>query len=349
MVFVAAKGLQTVFWLLLIYPHILDHRNLFTLSIVIFSAGGALEAVSQLLILGMYSNRVKVNYIIMAGFSCAGAVILNLFGSDLRFLLAFLSLQGVLFFLYPAYVLWMNRIGSPLQKLMGLMYMFIIVVFMIRAGVFISEHNLERVIIERIIALFYIAAYLFIFLGSAGFMLLLREQSYIELERVATYDELTGILNRRSFMLRSRSLIAEVAGEGQPYSFLLLDIDHFKNVNDTYGHDAGDKVLRNFTAAMERVLGREDLFGRFGGEEFAVLLPRAGEAASGEIAERLRTSILEADVNGMQINYTVSIGVVTVIPTERISLNTLFKICDKALYQAKKHGRNCVMRVMVQY
>lgn len=102
------------------------------------------------------------------------------------------------------------------------------------------------------------------FLGTAGFMLLSREQSYAELERVTTYDELTGVLNRRAFVLRAQPLIAAAAKEKMPFSFMLLDVDHFKQVNDTYGHDTGDRVLQDFARRIEHQLGSGDLFGRFG-------------------------------------------------------------------------------------
>jgi diguanylate cyclase (GGDEF)-like protein len=121
-------------------------------------------------------------------------------------------------------------------------------------------------------------------------------------------------------------------------------VDHFKSVNDTYGHDTGDKVLRDFASKIEQQLRGGDLFGRFGGEEFAVLLHRADEKTSDEIAERLRTAVLGATINGAPLDYSVSIGIITVHSSERISLNALYKLSDMALYQAKKKGRNCVVR-----
>jgi diguanylate cyclase (GGDEF)-like protein len=125
---------------------------------------------------------------------------------------------------------------------------------------------------------------------------------------------------------------------------MLLDVDHFKQVNDTYGHDTGDKVLRDFARRIEGQLGNGDLFGRFGGEEFAVLLHRSDEEASDETAERLRRSVLDATIEGMSLPYTVSIGLITIVSGERVPLNTLYKLSDTALYQAKQRGRNCVVR-----
>jgi diguanylate cyclase (GGDEF)-like protein len=164
------------------------------------------------------------------------------------------------------------------------------------------------------------------------------------MERVATYDELTGILNRRSFVLRARPLIAASTIKKLPYSFLLLDVDHFKSINDTYGHNMGDQVLADLASTIEQQLGNGDLIGRFGGEEFAVLLHRADEKSSDVIAEGMRTAIIGSIIHGVPLHYTISIGVITIESGERFSLNNLYKLCDTALYQAKKKGRNCVVR-----
>jgi diguanylate cyclase (GGDEF)-like protein len=164
------------------------------------------------------------------------------------------------------------------------------------------------------------------------------------MERVATYDELTGILNRRSFVLRARPLITASTMKKLPYSFLLLDVDHFKSINDTYGHNMGDQVLADLASKIEQQLGNGDLIGRFGGEEFAVLLHRADENSSDVIAEGMRTAVTGSIIHGVPLHYTISIGVITIESGERLSLNNLYKLSDNALYQAKKKGRNCVVR-----
>jgi len=343
--YIAAKCLQIVFWSLPLLPYDLYHTTLAQTGMIVYLLGGALEAVSLLFLLGMYNNRVKIGYIVLAGCSLSGVLLLNAAGSPEGTLIAFVSFMGVLYMLYPAYSLWRNRTVSPLQKLMGLMYAFVIIVFLLLSVVLLySQKNLHLFFYERIQLLYFAAMYLLMVLGSAGFMLLFREQSYIELERVATYDELTGILNRRAFILRARSLLAKAAVERVPISYLLLDIDHFKNVNDTFGHDTGDKVLRDFTVKIELGLGQGDLFGRFGGEEFAILLYGADEKTADGIAAQLCTSIRETVINNVALPYTVSIGVITTVPGQRVSLHALYKSADRALYRAKRKGRNCVVR-----
>jgi len=180
-------------------------------------------------------------------------------------------------------------------------------------------------------------------IGNIGFILMAKEKSDLELTKVATYDELTDIFNRRAFLLRAKENISLFARRKEPISFFLIDLDNFKKINDVYGHFAGDMVLKDFAVKIKGQLRVFDLFGRIGGEEFTVLLPGTNEEGALEIAERLRKSAENASVNvGSDhiIKYTISIGIVTVIPDENTSINTLYKISDDALYVAKRNGRN---------
>ncbi|ULO08668.1 GGDEF domain-containing protein [Paenibacillus sp. 19GGS1-52] len=343
--FVAAKCLQISVLILLLLKDFIDSRITATLSSLLGLAGGTTEALAILMLLGVYTTKVKRYYYLLAGFSAAVILFLIIPVSDqVQLRIAMASLLGSLFIIYPVYCLLTKGKDSPLQKVMGLLYCIVMMVLIIGAVVGFISVPLNTHFSQLLNWFFYIGLYLLMFLGTAGFTLLSREQSYVELERVATYDELTGILNRRAFVLRARPLIAAAAKEGIAFSFLLLDVDHFKNVNDTYGHDTGDRVLKDFASKIEQQLANGDLFGRFGGEEFAVILHRADEQASDEIAERLRTAILGAVINGVPLHYTVSIGVITVVSTERFTLNNLYKLSDTALYQAKQKGRNCVVR-----
>jgi diguanylate cyclase (GGDEF)-like protein len=125
---------------------------------------------------------------------------------------------------------------------------------------------------------------------------------------------------------------------------LLFDIDRFKNVNDTYGHTAGDQVLLDITARVKRLLGENDLFVRYGGDEFGLLLPGVDEAASDAIAELIIEAPAGAENRGLPAPYTISIGVLTVVPDPHTQLKTLYAACDQALYSAKHSGRNGAVR-----
>ncbi len=170
------------------------------------------------------------------------------------------------------------------------------------------------------------------------------ERLTAELEKAANTDSLTQLANRRYFRARLESEIANVKRHGSPLSVLLFDLDNFKNVNDSYGHDVGDRVLQvigNITLDFKRV---PDVAARLGGEEFALLLPSTDISGALHVAQRLRQTIQDhviSDRHNNPIRVTVSIGVATVNP-ERPNSDRTLTDADRALYRAKHAGRNRV-------
>jgi diguanylate cyclase (GGDEF)-like protein len=131
---------------------------------------------------------------------------------------------------------------------------------------------------------------------------------------------------------------------GNPLSIFMMDIDFFKRVNDTHGHKVGDIVLKKLAEICQQTLREVDVIGRLGGEEFAILLPETGKIESTEAAERLREAIENAKVSlesGLPLQFTVSIGVSSLLSKED-NIDVLLNCADKALYRAKKSGRNRV-------
>lgn len=163
------------------------------------------------------------------------------------------------------------------------------------------------------------------------------------LARLATTDELTGLPNRRDFMVRLDEEFARTGRYATPASILMLDIDHFKQVNDTHGHAVGDLLLQSFAELLREKLRRPDIVGRLGGEEFAILLPNTPCRGAYEIAERLRLAIAAMRVPsvGGEIYCTVSIGVCD-LQHEASSASEALNRADRALYRAKSSGRNRV-------
>ena len=161
------------------------------------------------------------------------------------------------------------------------------------------------------------------------------------LEYLATTDSLTGIFNRRSFMAAAQQELARYRRHQRPFSIVSLDLDHFKNINDTYGHQTGDQALRAFADLVSRVGRREDTFGRVGGEEFGLLLPETGLAEALQAAERLRRhcQALDIKVDDGHLPLTFSAGVAEVGPGDA-DLDSLMRRADRALYRAKQAGRN---------
>lgn len=165
------------------------------------------------------------------------------------------------------------------------------------------------------------------------------------LERLATYDVLTGALTRAIFLQRGGMILSQPE-RWAPVSVLMLDIDRFKQINDTYGHAAGDKVLVAFSELACQSLRERDLFGRIGGEEFAVVLPNTPPDQAWLVAERLRANVEKlaialADCRSLGI--TVSIGLAHDPQTKPESLDRLLAAADHALYNAKNGGRNRIM------
>lgn len=159
----------------------------------------------------------------------------------------------------------------------------------------------------------------------------------------ADHDGLTGIPNRRAFDARLDAVIRSYHRYGRPFSLILLDVDHFKRINDTYGHEAGDAVLRAVAARVAGSVRDVDFAARYGGEEFAVLLPETGLAGAVETADRLRRSVAEFPVEwrGIEIPVTISLGVAAV-PECVANARDVLGAADQALYASKKAGRNRV-------
>jgi len=161
-----------------------------------------------------------------------------------------------------------------------------------------------------------------------------------EVQRLATTDGLTGLHNRRHFFELAE---AEVDGGARPLSAILADIDHFKAVNDTWGHAAGDEVLSAIGALLLRVAGDHGFVGRYGGEEFAVMLPGMGLAGARDLAEQLRLAVSEEAVptaSGL-LQVAISLGVAELRPGTE-DLGDLLGEADARLYEAKEAGRNRV-------
>jgi two-component system cell cycle response regulator len=177
----------------------------------------------------------------------------------------------------------------------------------------------------------------------------LRRMRYIEYIRasfdetleLAVTDQLTGVYNRRFLANQGSRLIDEARSDGTPLTCLMIDVDHFKLVNDTYGHDIGDDVLREISKRLTISVRGSDLVSRFGGEEFCVLMPRSGRHDAHDIARRVLSEVNKTPIKaagGLNLDVTVSIGVSVL--TEADNLASLLKRADDALYRSKENGRN---------
>jgi diguanylate cyclase (GGDEF)-like protein len=178
--------------------------------------------------------------------------------------------------------------------------------------------------------------------GSAFLLLTMtKERAEAQHKRAAVIDPLTGVPNRRGFMDRAEGVLARCREVGHPVSVLLFDLDHFKRINDTYGHQAGDDVLVEFCRAAQSRFGPDDVFARLGGEEFVCMLPGTKLQAAFGIAERIRRDFDGAGGGAADVQATVSVGISNSLDAGG-ELAALLGAADKALYRAKAKGRNRV-------
>ncbi len=178
------------------------------------------------------------------------------------------------------------------------------------------------------------------------------ERELRRLQKLVFYDELTGVLNRRGFKDEAEKAFRVVYPSARhqnrrtpmPVRFCILftDIDNFKKINDTFGHEVGDKALKRIGAALRKTLRSEDLFGRWGGEEFVVALLWARAAQARMVAERIRRNIeqINLKVKNRRVPVTASIGIA--LHSREKDIFELIQTADKAMYRAKKLGKNRV-------
>ncbi len=168
-------------------------------------------------------------------------------------------------------------------------------------------------------------------------------EMYEKVEDLSNVDGLTGLYNRRYFQLTLERMLMEASRTGHPLSMIMLDIDHFKRVNDTYGHKAGDDVIRFLSRTLKNNIRKVDIAARYGGEEFVVLLHNTNVEGAARLAEKIRILVKDATINadGSTLNITSSFGVSS-YPSLSMSTGDLVKNSDQALYYSKENGRNMV-------
>jgi diguanylate cyclase (GGDEF)-like protein len=181
-------------------------------------------------------------------------------------------------------------------------------------------------------------------LTTVGFLLMCTERSQAELDRAAHMDYLTGICNRRAIEDLARRAIAAARRHGMPMAIMIVDIDHFKRINDEHGHECGDIALVEAVRRLRESLRAEDLVGRLGGEEFVAVMPNTDGVAALAAAERVRAAFAEApmQIGGHEIAVTITAGV-AVLTAEDQLFSHLLRRADRAMYAGKNAGRNQVM------
>ena len=171
-----------------------------------------------------------------------------------------------------------------------------------------------------------------------------RKQAQAALERLATIDTLTGLANRRYFLELAERAFYQAQRYNRPLSVVMIDVDNFKHINDTFGHAAGDQVLASLASRMQQVLRRSDILGRYGGDEFAVVLPETGQEGARRMTERLRAAVAHTNqmLSTVDVPVSLSVGVSSSFGLTGVTLDQLLQRADKALYTSKQSGRDRV-------
>lgn len=351
-IFISARLFEAFAWVALLLQGFMYAAACILIGNTFLILANIMQIFSFLKIKNRYNNSIRRGYFAVAVISILLFFIYTLvYAASGGIRIAIMSALMVAMWSYPVYVLLKDKNASFLQRVVGCLYVVELVFLAARAyeGL-IFDTSMSLLSTNPYNVLFFFGLYLIMLTGNIGFILMAKGKTDLELMKAAKYDELTDIFNRREFLMRARKTVSLYARKKEPISFLMLDLDHFKKVNDVYGHTAGDWVLKAFAGMLKRELGPHNLFGRLGGEEFAVVLPGTSEEEALKIANRLREMAENESVSvgsDTEIKYTVSIGSVTTIPNDSTSADTLYKAGDEALYTAKMKGRNRVESFMM--
>ena len=164
------------------------------------------------------------------------------------------------------------------------------------------------------------------------------------IEQLSMTDGLTGLLNRRTLMEKLAYEADSARRYQHPISLVLCDVDDFKKINDSFGHQIGDEALKNVSTALQRLVRTTDIIGRYGGDEFIVVLPESGREGATHFSGRLMAALLPHNLppSSTKIELSLSIGVAVMVPGAPVSAEELLRLADEALYEAKKSGKNCI-------
>jgi diguanylate cyclase (GGDEF)-like protein len=327
-------GLAQLFWWLA--PQF-ELRLLEALSASVWLGGVALEVGANCLFFGYTRWRRSLYLFALPGWVTVSYAVAT--GASRLQLTELISFIIALYVFCAAVVLLRPREAPLLQRIIGINN----IVFALAIWAWLGfEGGYPGTSATPVIGLAYVASYLLMIVNGFGFLLLCKQKDDAQMRRLATIDSLTGMLNRRAFFERADNARQLAMRLRKPIALLMLDIDHFKQLNDGFGHACGDEALRMFADTARGALRDHDLIGRLGGEEFALALPGTTLDGALEAAERLRLAVAHAPMLGCAPTYrmTVSIGVVMIDAFEE--LTAALARADHALYAAKTGGRNRV-------
>ncbi len=336
--FLLGRVLQAAAWGLIVARESVPLWLSFAVGNSVLLYGWMLEALAVIALKYVVTKRCIAIY--AAVVAVAQLALWPVFGLAQTTAVLISSLCFALLLLIPGVVLLISsHRTSYLQKMLGSMYCFCCIALLWR-GIDSGLQASYRLLAARpsqIIVLLALQGLMII--SGLGYVLVKKEKLSRELRTCADTDPLTGLYNRRAFLLLAGQLIKSAIRRQESMALLVLDIDHFKRINDRYGHAVGDGIIANLAQIMRKTLRQSDVACRYGGEEFVILLPDCDKTMAVQVAERLRQAV-ERAAPGI-VFYTVSIGVAAAVG-EQIRLEELINRADLAMYRAKDMGRNRV-------
>lgn len=345
--FLLSKLLQPAAWILLGLRNSVPGWVITATANSLLFAGAALELSAFLMLKDYFTPITRRRYLSLL----TGSIIVFFtvtasgFNESIRITVASSILTLILAF--PVYYLYSDRHATPLQKTVATVFSLTALLQAFRAVAAVATTlDMSLASSSLVNTWLFVILFLHMIAGNMGFILLAKEKLDAELIESATIDGLTSSLNRRTFEKRAMEMISLFARRQEPVSCLLLDADNFKRVNDRHGHLTGDAVLHSIAVTIRRQLRDYDLFGRYGGEEFVVLVPGTSNQQALDIADRIREAIEEMRMeSNPEIRCTVSIGVSTILPDRQTTMDSFYRISDRSLMLAKERGKNQVASV----
>ena len=310
-------------------------------SLLIVSA--SLQVGALLKIKGKYQDRIKRIYRLINIVAPIIMLLLILLRTTEEVRVFVLSVALIGTWIYPIYIMLVEKKALQLQKAIAFIYGVGLVPYIYRLVVILFFDGYPELVENGLgMTITFLCVFIVVIMGNMGFLLLAKEKAEADIERLATIDDLTDAYNRYAFISQGQSLLRLAIRKQQSIAILLLDLDSFKAINDTFGHFTGDIVLQSFAQQVKKELPDPALFGRIGGEEFMVAIPDINKEEVLALAERVRQAAEQDVVLDGKINYTISIGVLCFVPMEGLTTTMMYHQSDLAMYQAKIKGKNRV-------
>ena len=320
-----------------LYPNAINVRFL---SVVSFNISSYFYCLGIGVFLEVRVYKIALRYFLL--FSFFSAFYLILFSKNNVLINMITAVYAIIFYSIACCYLWQRRqenfSGSVYFMLASLTFLIITLIY---RCYFITIHQIQSSFTNDILNnRFLLAVFIGAYLRNVGFITMVSHRLYQDLTASALYDFLTKIYNRRATQQLIENQFLVFKRQPQACSLILIDIDYFKAVNDNYGHDVGDSVLKNVAQTLKKQLRKEDILGRWGGEEFLIFLPNTDLNAAQKMGEKLRYCVEQHFI--ADIHCTISLGIKVLTPSDE-SIEQAINHADKALYQAKHNGRNQVI------